>query len=147
MAVRFQRRVDGTISSITENEPVVFSVMIAGAQANGPCFIADGDYEIVNVMEVHSVAGNAASTLDIKKCTGTQAPTAGTSVLTSTFAIDSTANTVVTKNLASGLTTTQATRRITTGDRLAAIWAGTVTGYVGTFQVNLKKIQSATANY
>jgi len=147
MAVRFQRRIDGTVGTLTENENVTFAVMVAAAQSNGPFFVSDGDFEIVSIGEVHSVAGAGSSTLDIKKCTGTQAPASGTSVLTSTFALDSTANTTVSKTLASGITATQATRRIAAGDRLAAIWGGTVTAYIGVVQVNLKRIQSATSNY
>lgn len=145
MANRFMRRPNGTTGSIPHNILAPVTVIVAGAQVDANVFIADADYEVDRVQEVHSVAGAASSTLDVKKCTGTTAPASGTSVLSSTFALDSTANTVVSKTLGSGLTATQADRRLTTGDRLALDWTGTVTAYVGTVAIYLKRIQSANA--
>ena len=50
-------------------------------------FISDRDYEIVSVQEAHTVAGTDGGAVSamITKCTGTQSPSAGTSVLQSVF--------------------------------------------------------------
>jgi len=143
----YTKRPDGTVGTIPHNVMSSVTVSIAGAQVDANFWIADADYEIDSIREVHSVAGAGSTTLDIKKCTGTTAPASGTSVLSSTFAIDSTVDTVVTKTAASGLTATQADRRLAAGDRLATDWTGTVTAYVGTVVVYLKRIQSANNVY
>ena len=97
-------------------------------------FTADDDYEVVEVTENHAVAGTdvGAVTLDVKKCTGTQAPSAGASVLASTFDLKGAANTVVRKSAAGGgLTATLANRLLARGDRLAIDITGTTTAVAG----------------
>lgn len=97
-------------------------------------FIADTDYELVKVQEVHETLGTdgSAVTLDIKKCTTTQASASGTTMLSSTFNLKSTINTVVTKSKGTtGLTATMANRRIAVGNRIALDFSGTMTSVTG----------------
>lgn len=98
------------------------------------CFYADKPWEVIGVEEVHATAGTdvGAVTLDVKKCTGTQAPSAGATVLGTTFDMKGTINTVVKKTLGNGgLTTTAASRFLAAGDRLALDFTGTVTALAG----------------
>lgn len=104
----------------------VGSTMQANAQAvDHHFFIADRAYSLVAVREIHSTAGTDAGavTLDVKKCTGTQAPSAGTTVLTATFNLKGTADTV---NAGTIVATTLAV-----GDRLAVDITGTTTSVAG----------------
>lgn len=143
MPVRFIRRADGQPGVPPADTVISIIADVAGAQTDRSFFTADRDYEITRISESHDVAGAGSTTLDVKKCTGTTAAASGTTVLSSTFALDSTANTPVVKNLASGLAAAQATRRLTSGDRLALDWTGTVTAWVGCINVHLRPINSA----
>ena len=97
-------------------------------------FIADTDYELLSVSEVHEVLGTdgSAVTLDIKKCTTTQAAASGTTMLASTFNLKATVQTVVTKNKSNGgLSATAANVRLAAGNRLALDFSGTMTAVAG----------------
>lgn len=144
MPVQYIQRSEGGPGVPPQDNIVCFPITVGAAQADGNFFIADTDYEVIRVAEVHSVAGAASSTLDIKKCTGTTAPASGTTILASTFALDSTVNTNVSKTSASGLSATRSTRRLTAGDRLAYDFTGTVTAYVGTIQVHLRRLSNSS---
>lgn len=108
-------------------------------------FIADTDYELQSVSEVHETLGTdgSAVTADIKKCTGTQAASAGTTMLASTFNLKATINTVVTKNRSNGgLTTTASNQRVAAGDRIALDFGGTMTAVTGVcINVTLKRLR------
>lgn len=92
-------------------------------------FIAERPYQVVSVKEVHSTAGTDAGavTLAVKKCTGTQAPSAGTNVLTGTLNLKGTANTVQSGTLSA----TAADSVLAAGDRLAIDITGTPTAVAG----------------
>lgn len=89
-------------------------------------FVANRAYTITAVRVNHGVAGSDAGavTLDVKKATGTQAPSAGTTVLSATHNLKAVANTVV--NL--GLSATAANLDLAAGDRLAIDYTGVLTG-------------------
>lgn len=114
-------------------ERVYVAIPIASAQTfTGNIFIADKPYEVIGVQVVFSTANGAALTFDIAKCTGTQAPGSGTSVLASTFNMNSTANTVVKKTLGNGgLSATASARFLNSGDRLANVASGASTSLAG----------------
>lgn len=115
---------------------------------NTTIFIADTDYELLLAQEVHETLGTdgSAVTLDVVKCTTTQAAASGTTMLASTFNLKSTINTVVTKSRASGLTTTLANRRIASGNRIALKFSGTLTALTGlNLQLWLRRLR--TPNY
>lgn len=115
--------------------PVHFGTNAAILTApSGAVFVADQDYSLMSVSEVHEALGTdgGAVTLDVVKCTGTQAAAAGTTMLASTFNLKSTINTVVTKaRAAGGLSATSANRLIKKGDRIALNFAGTLTALTG----------------
>ena len=107
------------------------AILTAGDSA---IFIADTDYELLMVSEVHSTSGTdgSAVTLDLERLTGTTAVGSGTSLLSSTFNLKSTINTVVEKSIASGgLPSAQASRFIGDGDRIGMNLAGTLTAVTG----------------
>lgn len=75
--------------------------VLAGATAAvtanyGPFFIADRDYEVVEMTEAHTTLSSDATppTLALEKLTGTQAPGAGTVISASTINLHLAANTV-----------------------------------------------------
>lgn len=104
-----------------------------GVLADEAFFIADRAYEVVGVSQIHAVAGNdgGAVNLQVTKDTGTNAPGAGTDLLTNTagagFNLKATANTVQNGTLVA----TQATKRLAAGDRLSVDYAGTLTTLAG----------------
>jgi hypothetical protein len=78
---------------------------------------------------------------------GTEAPASGTTVLSSTFDLKSTANTPVRKTAASGLTATLANRKLDTGDRLSLNYTGTLTALVGVVNIELKRLLTAGGSF
>jgi hypothetical protein len=96
-------------------------------------FIAPVACKVVRIDEVHATAGNDAGAvnLQITKDTATNAPGAGTDLLTNNtnagFSLKGTANTVQNGTLVAtaGVTTLAA------GDRLSADYAGTLTTLAG----------------
>jgi collagen type VII alpha len=89
-------------------------------------FMANRAYRVKAVSAICSSTGTTP-TIDITKDTGTNAPGAGTSVLTGVMTLSGTANTRVTGTL----TSTVATLTMAAGDRLAAKWGGTVGSLTG----------------
>lgn len=101
---------------------------------NVTVFIADTDYRLEAVSEVHETLGTdgSAVTLDLVKCTGTQAAASGTTMLASTFNLKATINTVVRKSKSGGgLSATTANVRVASGDRIALNFGGTTTALSG----------------
>lgn len=89
-------------------------------------FTAIRALEIIAISACWSVA-STSGTLQIEKLTGTQAPAAGTAIMSATISTAGTANTVVTRQ---GRDLTSA-RVLKPGDRLAFIDGGTLTNLVG----------------
>lgn len=112
---------------------------------NVTLFIADTDYSLEEVQEVHETLGTdgSAVTLDVVKCTTTQAAASGTTMLASTFNLKATINTVVTKSRSNGgITTTAANRRLLVGNRIALKFGGTTTSLTGVcVQLWLKRLR------
>jgi len=94
-------------------------------------FIANRSYLVVSAREVHSVAAGGASALQLVKDTSTNAPGAGTDLLTNNtntgFDLNGTANTVQTGTL----TATVATKTLAAGDRLSVDYANTIQSSAG----------------
>jgi len=96
-------------------------------------FIADRSYVVESVAYVHAVAATDAGSVNvqIKKCTGTQAPDAGSNLLPNNtnagFNCKSTINTVQTGTL----TGTLATKTLASGNRLSLDFTGTTTDLAG----------------
>jgi len=112
---------------------VTFKQLGNAVLADEAFFVADRAYEVAGVSQIHAVAGTdgGAVNLQLTKDTGTQAPGAGTDLLTNNanagFNLKATANTVQ----AGTLTATLASKRLAIGDRLSADYAGTLTTLVG----------------
>lgn len=107
------------------------AILTAGDSA---IFIADTDYELLMASEVHSTLGTdgSAVTLDLERLTGTTAVGSGTSLLSSTFNLKATINTVVEKSIANGgLPSSAASRFIGDGDRIGMNLTGTLTAVTG----------------
>jgi len=78
-------------------------------------FVAPHACKVVAISEVHSVAAGGTSTLQVTKDTSTNAPGAGTDLLSAAFDLNGTANTVQ----AGALSATAADLVLAPGDRLA----------------------------
>lgn len=109
-------------------------VMNANASlADQAFFVADRAYNVVAISEVHATAGNDAGAvnLQVTKDTSTDAPGAGTDLLTNNtnagFNLKGTANTVQNGTL----TATAASLKLAAGDRLSVDFAGTLTTLAG----------------
>ena len=97
----------------------------AGSVADQLFFIAPEPLEVVEIHEVHGTAGTdgSAVTATVRKCTGTQALTAGVDLLSTTINLKGTANTVQSP----ALTATAADLQLAAGDRLSFDATGTTT--------------------
>lgn len=108
--------------------PVTFHQDANGVLADASFFVADRPYTVVSISEVHATAATATGSpqyVQVVKDTGTQAPGAGTDLLTnntsSGFALNGTANTVQ----AGTLTTAAGALDLAVGDRLSADFTAT----------------------
>ncbi len=108
--------------NVTINVPIT----AAADHISRNVFVADRAYRLVSVEEAH-VTASTSGTLQVNKCTGTQAPSAGTNMLTSTISTAGTANTVVSGTLSA----TDAARLLADGDRIGLVTGGTVTNIAG----------------
>lgn len=93
----------------------------------GVFFTAYRACEVMEVSEVHEVAGNDAGavTLDIEKLTGTTALDSGVSILASTFNLKSTARTITRDTIKTGIALS-VNRQLKPFDRLALKDVGTL---------------------
>ena len=85
-------------------------------------FVATRAYLVVSASQVHAVAAGGTSTAQVTKDTSTNAPGAGTDLLTAAFNLNATANTVQ----SGALTATSATKTLAAGDRLSIDFANAV---------------------
>ena len=128
-----------TVGGIIVPQKIVLTVPINASSVDQNIFIADAAYQVVQVEEAHTVAGNDASpvTAVLVKCTGTQAPSGGTACTSDTFDLKGTANTVVTGTLS----VTASYYTLADGNRLAIDFGGTLTTLAGgVITVVLKRV-------
>ena len=118
---------------------VVYTIS-AGEAADIGIFVADQDYEIMDVRECHSIARASSTTLDVGVASSGTAPASLTTSISAALALDSTANTPV----QSTLTSTVANRLIDRGEQLALNYTGTVTAYEGSVHIVLKPVRTNT---
>ena len=90
-------------------------------------FVATRAMKVISCSEVHSAAAGGTSTLQVVKDTSTDAPGAGTDILTTAFNLASTANTVQ----VGALSGTVATVTMAAGDRLAVDYSAAVQSSTG----------------
>jgi len=107
---------------------VTFRMLANGSLVDQPFFIADREYYVHAIREVHSVACAVASTtVQVRKLRGTVAITAGDALLSTAFAVDATANTVQEGTLV----TNDETLTLKENDVLAVDFTGTLTSLAG----------------
>lgn len=140
MAVKFQRRSDGSTGTIPED--VVITVPLLAASVDNDVWVSNGNYMVVGFKEAHDVVGGASAAVRPRKITDTSrsgAVASGTVKELTTANIDLTAsiNTVRTPTLVS----TRADLKFKSGDRLALDFSGTLTGLVGYLTIYLKRLE------
>ena len=129
------------IKAIAKLAPVHIPYTIsAGEAADCQIFVADQDYQIMDVRETHSIVGAGSSTLDVGISASGTAPASLTTSLSSTFALDSTVNTPVQATL----TSTLANRKMDKGDQISLNFTGTVSAYEGAVHIVLNPIRTNT---
>lgn len=128
---------------VPQNITVSVSCVANAACVDQAFFIANRAYQVTAIREIHAVAGDdvGAVNLQVVKDTGTDAPGAGTDLLTNNtnagFDMKGTANTVQVGTL----TATTASLQLAAGNRLSLDFAGTVTTLAGVVvTVSLKPI-------
>ncbi|SRR6266498_3866966 len=118
---------------VPKNVVLMFNLNANASLADQAIFIANRAYQVKTISEVHSTAGSDAGAvnLQVTKDTATDAPGAGTDLLTNNtnagFDLKGTANTV--QNGA--LTATAAALLLAAGDRLSLDFSGVLTALVG----------------
>lgn len=110
---------------------VSFTGPLNGDLVDQAFFIANRAYRVTGVREVHAVASSGAANIQLTKDTSTNAPGAGTDLLTDNtnagFDLNATANTVQTGTL----TATVADLTLAAGDRLSVDFASSPAGASG----------------
>lgn len=118
-------------ASIKTSDGLVCATALPATATDAVFFVATRAYIVVSVSEVHAVAAGGASALQVVKDTGTNAPGAGTDLLTNNtnagFDLNGTANTVQVGTL----TATLATKTLAAGDRLAVDFAQAIQSSAG----------------
>ena len=127
------------IKAIAKLAPVhIIYTISAGEAADCQIFVADQDYEIMDVRETHSIVGASSTTLDVGISASGTAPASLTTALSSAFAIDSTVNVPVQATL----TSTVANLLIDKGEQLSVNITGTVTSLECSVSVILKPVRN-----
>lgn len=122
------------LSTVTTLQQSTFEVCFAPSTiADTAFFLAQLPCKVIGVSYVHATAGTDAGAVNVQltKDSGTNAPGAGTDLLTNNsnagFNCKGTANTVQT----GALVTADATLTLAAGDRLSLDFAGTTTALAG----------------
>ncbi len=104
------------------------------APADQSFYVAPARCRVISIRAVPNVVGSDAGAVTgaVKKCTGTQAPSAGTAVHAGSIDLKGTVNAVVTPAVASAAATLSA------GDRLAFDGTGVMTAATGCIVVALR---------
>jgi hypothetical protein len=121
------------LKAVAKRAPVVLTVVhpLGTGCVDQNVFVADREYTVEAVRVSYATANGAAFTLDVKKATSTTAIASGTTVLGSTFDLNSTINTVVSKTRANAGVVSTPVATLAAGDRLGFDFTGTVTSIAG----------------
>ena len=128
-----------SVFELSNEDYLVADHYISGSVADVAFWIAPVACEVVAVREVHAVAGDDAGavTATVRRCQGTEAPSAGDNLLSTTINLKGTAYTTQ----APALSTTIADLPLAAGDRLALDVTGTTTTLAGVIvSVLLKRV-------
>ena len=112
---------------------VEVSLPLNGDAVDQAVFIADRAYVVERIDYIHSTAGTDASAVNVqvKKCTGTQAPDAGTNLLTNNTSAGFNCKAAINTVQNGTLTATAATKTLAAGNRLSLDFTGTTTALAG----------------
>jgi len=113
---------------------VTFNLQLNGSLGTQAFFIADRAYNVRAIYEIHKTLGTngSAVTTSVTKDTSTQAPGAGTALMTGTFNMKATVNTLQTATLAATPGADPAgTLTLAAGDRLSVLFSGVLTALAG----------------
>lgn len=120
----------GSFSTLKSTDGLTCATATPATATDAVFFVATRPYIVVSVSEVHAVAAGGASVLQVTLDTSTNAPGAGTDLLTNNtntgFDLNATANTVQVGTLVAA-----ATRTLATGDRLAYDFANAIQSSAG----------------
>lgn len=111
---------------------VVLTVPIDAGSVDAPVFVANRNYRVVSITEIHSVVGGASAALRVRKATGTTAPASGTALHGSNFDLTATINTTQTATVAA------ADALVKKGDKISLDFSGTLTGLAGCVTIVLR---------
>lgn len=115
-----------------DHSNVVLAIPIAAASVDVPVFIADRQYKVSSIKEIHSVVGGTSAAVKVRKCAGTTAPASGTELHATAFDLTATVNTLQTA------TVVAADALVKKGERLVLDFSGTLTGLAGTVTIVLR---------
>lgn len=130
-----------TVGGVIVPQAITIPVQLDSSSANGTVFIPiSGNYQVLGISEAHSVAASTtpATTATIVKVTGTQAPaTAGVVVISNTFNLKGTAETVQNGTLS----TVSGATKVNTTERLGIRFNNPLTALAGgCVSISLKRI-------
>lgn len=133
----FQYNPDGTARVVPKTLSI--SVPLIATSVDTIAWVADDAYQVTGIRFAISTAGGAGANVQARKCTGTQAPSAGVVLTTAVADLNATAaNTSTTQTLS----VTLADLKFAAGDRLSMDMSGTLTALVGLITVHLKRISN-----
>ena len=115
-----------TVGGVIVPQETVVTAYLDASTVDGNIFIADDAWVVTSIEAAWTVA-STSGTLMVDKCTGTDAPGAGSDMLTGTIDMSGTANTVT----AGTLHGTAANYTLADGDRIAIDIGGTMTNLAG----------------
>ena len=128
-----------TVGGVIVPQEMVIVWPISASSVDESIFIASDSWQITHIEEVHTVAGNDGSAVNVTvtNCDGTDAPSAGNNMLQAVIDLKGTANTMQTGTL----TATTADLQLADGDRLALDYSGTLTTLAGgSITIHMKRI-------
>lgn len=119
--------IPGTLQ-VNGNAALICATAMPATAVDATFFVATRPMMLVSTYETHTVAAGGASTLQLTKDVATDAPGAGTDLLTSTgFDLNTTANTP----LAGTVTSTVASKTFAAGNRLSYDFANAIQSSAG----------------
>jgi len=106
---------------------VVLSYNFGVGSVDDTVFVSSGAWALMSASASYTTAEGGALTVQLNKCTGTQAPTAGTNMLQATFDLNAAVNTVQNGTLSA----TASDYTLAAGDRICVDFSGAVTTAAG----------------
>lgn len=128
---------DLTVGGVIVPQEVSLVVPITASSVDQYCFIADAAYNITGIREIHAVAGNDASPVNVtvRICDDTEAPASGLNVSTAVLSLKSSAATLQSATLNSSNVAVAA------NDMVALDFTGTLTTLAGgCVQIDMKRV-------